>query len=108
MIYLCSTLSELEALQLQRQLLESMPRRLFGLAAEEPIAVEALRYALANETAARFSDLDETLLTLAREREIEILSADGTRRSRALKRLRATDRIGFPDTLLLPGFSRLR
>ncbi len=99
---------ELEALQLQRQLLESMPRRLFGLAAEEPIAVEALRYALANETAARFSDLDETLLTLAREREIEILSADGTRRSRALKRLRATDRIGFPDTLLLPGFSRLR
>ncbi len=99
---------DLEAQQMQRQLLESMPKRLFGLASEEPISVEALRYAVANETAARFSDLDKTLLTLAGERKIEILNVDGKRRSRGLTRLRATDRIAFPDTLFLPGFSRLR
>ena len=32
--------------------------------------------------------------------------ADGKVRSRTLRRLRPDDRIAFPDTLLLPGFSR--
>ena len=81
---------ELEAEQMRKQLLDAM------------------RHALANETAARFSDLDQVILRLAQEKEIEILSPEGKARLRTLRRLRATDRIAFPDTLLLPGISRLR
>ena len=99
---------ELEAEQMRKQLLDSMPSRLFGLASQEPVTVDAMRHALANETAARFSDLDQVILRLAQEKEIEILSPEGKARLRTLKRLRATDRIAFPDTLLLPGISRLR
>ena len=58
------------------------------------------------ETDARFSDLDSLVLELFREREMEILRPDGKARSRALKRLRPTDRIAFPRQLLLPGTSR--
>ncbi len=98
---------EAEAIQVQKQLLDSMPSRLFSLASENPVTVDAMRHAFANETAARFSDLDEVVIRLASEREINILSSDGKMRSRAVKRLKSSDRIIFPSTLLLPGFSRL-
>ena len=97
---------QLEARQLQEQLLESMPAKLFSLASEEPVTVDAMRHMLANKTAARFLDLDQATLTLAQEKEIIILNSDGKVRSRNLKRLHADDRITFPETLLLPGISR--
>lgn len=97
---------QLEARQLQEQLLESMPAELFSLASEEPVIVDAMRHMLANKTAARFLDLDQAILTLAQEKEIAILNSDGKVRSRNLKRLHADDRITFPETLLLPGISR--
>jgi len=97
---------QLEARQLQEQLLESMPAKLFSLASEEPVTVDAMRHMLANKTAARFLDLDQATLTLAQEKEITILNSDGKVRSRNLKRLHADDRITFPETLLLPGISR--
>ncbi len=97
---------QLEAQQLQEQLLESMPAELFSLASEEPVIVDAMRHMLANKTAARFLDLDQAILTLAQEKEIAILNSDGKVRSRNLKRLHADDRITFPETLLLPGISR--
>ena len=99
---------ELEAVRTREQLLNSMPRQLFSLASESPVTVDAMRHAFANETAARFSDLDQVVLQLAKEREIDILSPDGNVRSRTLIRLQPTDRITFPATLLLPGISRLR
>ena len=97
---------QLEARQLQEQLLESMPAELFSLASEEPVIVDVMRHMLANKTAARFLDLDQAILTLAQEKEIAILNSDGKVRSRNLKRLHADDRITFPETLLLPGISR--
>ena len=99
---------ELEAQQMREQLLESMPNELFSLASEGPITIDTVRHMLANKTAARFSDLDQTIITLFQEREIEILNPDGKVYSRRLQRLRPTDRIGFPATLLLPvsGISR--
>ena len=99
---------ELEAQQMQEQLLDSMPDELFSLASEGPVTIDTMRHMLANKTAARFSDLDKTIITLFQEREIEILNPDGKVYSRALKRIRPTDRIGFPATLLLPvpGISR--
>ena len=99
---------ELEATRMREQLLNSMPERLFGLASENPVTVDAMRHAFANETAAPFSDIDNVVLQLAREREINVLAPDGKVRSRTLTRLQSTDRIAFPDTLLLPGISRLR
>lgn len=99
---------EHDAETMRKQLLDSMLNELFSLASEEPVTIDAMRHMFANRTAARYSDLDGVVLNLNREREIEILNSDGRRRSRILKRLRPTDRIAFPQTLLLPGISRRR
>ena len=99
---------ELEAAQLKEQLLNDMPAELHALVVEEPVAVQTMRHMLANRTAARFSDLDDTVLALARAKEIEILNAEGKRRSRALRRLRADDRIAMPRTPVLRGLSLRR
>ncbi len=97
---------EFDADQMRNQLLNSLPRELFGLVSEQPVTMDALRHMLANRTAARFSDLDQIILRLVEEREFEILNPEGRTRSRELKRLSPTDRIALPSTLLLPGLSR--
>ena len=96
---------DLEARQLKEQLLEAMPAELHALGVEEPITVRTMRHRLANRTAARFSDLDDAVLELARAKEIDILNADGKLRSRSLRRLQADDRIAMPRTPLLHGLS---
>lgn len=96
-----------DALDLHEQLLKDLPRELFGLVSEKPISVDALHHLIANETAARFYDLDKIILELFREREFEISNSEGNLRSRSsLRRLKPTDQIALPSTLLLPGFSR--
>ena len=97
---------ELDQQQMQKQLLESLPKELFGLVSEQPATLDALRHMLANRTAARFSDLDQAIVRLVEEGEFEILDPDGKVRSRSLKRLGPTDRVALPSTLWLPGFSR--
>ena len=73
---------ELDERQMQEQLLNDMPQKLFSLTSEEPISVDAMRRELANRTAARFSDLDKVVLELFREKEIDILRPDDKVRSR--------------------------
>ena len=87
------------------QLLESVPAEIHALAAETPVTVDALRTVLANQTAARFDDLDGTLLKLYRGKEIEISSAQGTLRGQSTTRLKPTDLIAVPRqlSLLIPG-----
>ena len=97
---------ELDQQQMQKQLLESLPKEIFGLVSEQPVTLDALRHMLANRTAARFSDLDQAIVRLVEEGEFEILDPDGKVRSRSLKRLSPTDRVALPTTLWLPGFSR--
>ena len=46
---------------MREQLMESLAREMHSLASAEPITVNAMRYALANETAARYSDLDKVV-----------------------------------------------
>ena len=99
--------NQIDLEQMDAQLLESLPRELYGLASEQPVTVDAMRHILANRTAARFSDLDRVILQLVREREFDILNPDGKIRLRSLTRLSPTDRISLPATLLLPGISRL-
>lgn len=98
---------KVDAEQMCEQLLNSMPEELYALASEEPITVDSMRHKLANKTAARFSDLDQIVITLAQEKEFEILNADGRKRSRYLGRLNPTDRIAVPAMRLFPGLSRL-
>ena len=50
--------AELDARKMKDDLLNSMPRELFNLAADGPVTVNAVHGMLANGTAARFSDLD--------------------------------------------------
>ena len=98
--------TDLDANSLREQLINSMPSELYNLAAHDPITVDAMHHALANRTAARFDDLDETIIRLAREGEFDIWGPDGKLRSRKLVRLRATDRIAIPSQPLFPGLSR--
>ena len=59
------------------ELLNAMPSELYNLMSEGPLPVDTMRHRFANRTAARFSDLDRIVLTLARENEIDILSSEG-------------------------------
>ena len=99
---------ERDAVHVREKLLDSMPKKLFSLASDEPVTVDAMRYMFANETAVPFSELDKVVLQLSKEREIDVLAPDGKVRSRVLTKLQPTDRIAFPATLLLPGIARLR
>lgn len=98
---------EFDAEQMRNQLLNSMPKELLALASENPITVDVMHHMFANKTAARFSDLDEIVLRLFKEKEFDILDPVGKRRSRNLKRLRPTDQIVHSEKLLFPGLSRL-
>ena len=94
---------ELDEREMQRQLLEVLPRKLFGLASEQPVTIDAIHHTLANQTAARFSDLDEIILQLVRAGEFDILDVNGKPRSKLLKNLKLTDQITLPLNPLIPG-----
>lgn len=97
---------ELDEQQMHAGLLEALPGELFGLLSEQPVTMDVVRHVLANQTAARFSDLDRVILQLVREREFEILNPEGKVRSKSLQRLASTDRVALPPTLLFPELSR--
>ena len=95
--------------QMLNQLMESLPIKLFTLVNKEPhTTIDIMRSRFVNETAARFSDLDNVVIRLFQEKEIEIRDPNGRIRSRFLKRIRPTDRIVVATNLLLPveGISR--
>lgn len=98
-----------DAEQLQSQLLEDLPRVLHGLVAEGPITMDAIRFHLANMTAAPFSTLDRAIIELAKEREFDVLNPnDKERNARALRRLDPNDRIQLHPMSLIPGLSRTK
>lgn len=88
-------------------LLNEFPRRLDSVVSEGPVTVDVIRHKFANETAARFSDMDEVLIQLHKEQEFDVLTPDGKLRSRSsLKQLRQTDMIALPSGILIPGIKR--
>lgn len=99
---------DLDRKHMQDQLLKSLPGKLYSLVSEQSVTVDAMRHIFANQTAARFSDLDEIVLQLVGEKEFQILNPEGKVRSRSLKHLKPTDRIALPTTPLFPEFSRIR
>jgi len=100
---------ELAEQEMRKQLLDELPRELHSLVSEQPVNIDVIHHRLANQTAARFSDLDKVILELIREREFEILDASGKVRPRSrLKKLKSTDQIIMPSNPLIPGLSRMR
>jgi len=97
---------DLDQQQMRKGLLESVPRKLFGLISERSVSIETLQHMLANETAARFSDMDEIIVKLMQEKEFDILNKEGKIRSRSIRRLSQTDRVSLPRRPMLPGISR--
>ena len=87
--------------RLHAALLKNMPPEIHALASETSVSVEMMRYMFANETAARFQDLDQVVLELFRGKEVDILDARGRRRGSNLQRLRHDDRIAPPRQLSL-------
>ena len=106
--YLLFGFGDHERTLVHEQLLESVPAEIHALAAETPVTVDALRAVLANQTAARFDDLDGALLELYRGGEIEIRGAGGSLRGQSTTRLRPTDLIAPPrqTSLFAPGIGR--
>jgi three-Cys-motif partner protein len=97
---------EHEADALQNQLLRSMPSELLKLASKEPPTLSSMHSSFANDTAARFADLDAVVLQLFKAKELDILNSDGKIRSRSINKLQPTDRIAVPRMPLLPGLFR--
>ena len=96
---------------MRKQLLNSLPGKLFGLASEQPVMIDAMHHVFANQTAARFSDLDEMVLQLVREGEFDILDANGKTKTHPrsrLTKLKSTDQIILPSSPLISGLSRLQ
>ena len=99
--------SEFDAQLMHQELLETLPSRLPSFGLDLPVPVNELRTALANHTAARFSDLDKVLLTLAEENYFDILNSEGKVRQRRLTHLSGTDLIALSSRPMFPGWSRL-
>lgn len=86
--------------KMQSELLEHLPERLYNLATDESITVDSFRRDIANDTAARFSDIDSTLIELMKAGEVVVVDSKGKKRRMNSKILRPTDRIAVPFTLL--------
>ena len=92
---------------LHEQLLDTIPGELALFDFSRPVSVERFRAAVANRTAARFSDLDKALSTLASLGELDILTENGKLRQRGLSRLSSSDLITLPSHPMFPGWSKL-
>ena len=99
--------SQYDADVLHQQLVDSIPRELSSFGLSLPVPVKDFRIAVANHTAARFSDLDLALCTLASDGELDILTSDGKLRQRGLTRLDSSDLITPTTRPKFPGWSRL-
>ena len=92
---------------LHQQLLDTIPEELALLDFSTPLSVERFRAAVANRTAARFSDLDKALSTLASAGEFDILTENGKLRHKGVSRLSPSDHIALPSRPMFPGWSKL-
>ena len=99
--------SDYDAELLHQQLLESIPGEISSLGLSLPVSVGDFRVAVANHTAARFSDLDRALSTLASIGDFDIRDRQGKLLSGKLGRLDPTDLITLPTRRVFPGWADL-
>lgn len=99
--------SQYDADELHQQLVDSIPRKLSSFGLSLPVAVKDFRDAVANHTAARFSDLDRALSTLASSGDYDIRTSEGKLRQRELTRLNPSDVISYTSRPMFPGWSQM-
>ena len=99
--------SDYDAELLHQQLLDSIPGEINSLGLSLPVSVGDFRVAVANHTAARFSDLDRALSTLASIGDFDIRDRQGKLRNGKLGRLDPTDLISLPTRRVFPGWANL-
>ncbi len=92
--------------QLLSQLLDTMANEVYKLVSTQPQTVNAILYAIGNQTTAQNADINSVIAQLSRENEFDILDHDGKPRSRRLRILRPNDQVTLPRTPMLPFFSR--
>lgn len=97
-----------EALErLKNELLNEIPSKLHGLISHGPVSVAEIYAIWANETAAKFSDLNWVLTELVREGEFELLTSDGKPKgNRSSRILKPNYQIAIASNPLLPIFTR--
>ena len=99
--------SQYDADVLHQQLVDSIPRDWSSFGLSLPMPVKDFRIAVANHTAARFSDLDRALGTLASDGAFDILTSNGKLRQRGLTRLDSSDLISLASSPMFPGWYAL-
>ena len=99
--------SEYDAELLHEKLVNSIPDVVSEFNLSSPLPVQQFRAAVANRTAARFSDLDRALSALASAGEFDIWASDGKLRQKGLTRLDPSDMIALPQNPMFPGWSRM-
>lgn len=99
--------TEMDNDDMRKELLNQMPDELYDLVGTDSLSVGAIHQKFSNKTAARFSDMDEIILRLVKEREFDLIGADGRNRNRKrIKTINPTDSIVLPSHSLLQIFSR--
>lgn len=96
--------SQYDADELHLQLVDSIPRELSSFGLSLPVTVGDFRDAVANHTAARFSDLDRALSALASTGGYDIHTSEGKLRQRDLTRLHPSDVISYTSRPMFPGW----
>ncbi len=99
--------SQYDADLLHQQLIDTIPVEMSSFGLSLPVPVKDFRVAVANHTAARFSDLDRALVTLAASGEFDILTRDGKLRQKGLTRLDSSNLIALPSRPMFPGWHEL-
>lgn len=97
---------QFDAELLHEQLLDTILDELVLFDLSAPLTVEEFRTAVANQTAARFTDLDRALSALASAGELDIRTRGGKLRQKGLVRLDPSDQIALPSRPMFPGWSK--
>jgi len=84
------------------QLEKKLPQKIFVAIGENGIRVRDLHAILANESAARFEDIDFILVEMHRNYEIDICSSNGKIKSRMIHRVNRDDILFCSKTPMLP------
>ena len=98
--------SENDRAQMLEQLIDPMAEKLHRLTARDSVTVDVVRREYANEIAATYTDLNEVMCSLHREGAIQILGANGKKRSTNVRILKPTDIIALPSQLSLFDLAR--
>ena len=99
--------NDLDRKSMIKDISEQLPRMLHDRLLDGHISINKVHAEFANETAAKFSDMDDVILDLLHEDELAIFDGNGKRKSnRRIKIVKGSDQIALPTDISL--FSKWR